>query len=147
LQGQNAKFYVGYIVVYILRFNQEDTVSGIVTIVVNKMNELNWSQSDLARRIDKKPQNIQQFIAGRVRQPRYLLQMLEALNIPLEVALKELDGNTLKYQQTLDERELAVLQLFRDMSEEGKKRIYSGKSSGTQQNIDDASVRLKKTYG
>jgi len=45
---------------------------------------LSWSQADLASRIDVKQQSIDQLESGKVRRPRYIVELSEALNVPLD---------------------------------------------------------------
>lgn len=45
---------------------------------------LNWSQAELADRIGVKQQSIDQLEAGKVSRPRYIVELSEALNIPLD---------------------------------------------------------------
>jgi len=45
---------------------------------------LNWSQAELAKRIGVKQQSIDQLESGKVRRPRYIVELSEALNVPLE---------------------------------------------------------------
>jgi phage repressor protein C with HTH and peptisase S24 domain len=45
---------------------------------------LNWSQAELARRIGVKQQSVDQLESGKVSRPRYIVELAEALNVPLE---------------------------------------------------------------
>jgi len=45
---------------------------------------LSWSQAELARRIGVKQQSIDQLESGKVMLPRYIVELSEALNLPLE---------------------------------------------------------------
>lgn len=45
---------------------------------------LRWSQADLANRIGVKQQSIDQLESGKVRRPRYIVELSEALNVPLD---------------------------------------------------------------
>ena len=45
---------------------------------------LAWSQAELARRIGIKQQSIDQLESGKVSRPRYIVELSEALNVPLE---------------------------------------------------------------
>ena len=45
---------------------------------------LNWSQAELARRLNVKQQSIDQLESGKVRSPRYVIELAEALSVPLE---------------------------------------------------------------
>jgi len=45
---------------------------------------LNWSQAELAERLDVKQQSIDQLEAGKVKSPRYVIELAQALNVPLE---------------------------------------------------------------
>ncbi len=45
---------------------------------------LTWSQAELARRIGVKQQSIDQLESGKVQRPRYVVELSETLNVPLE---------------------------------------------------------------
>ena len=45
---------------------------------------LTWSQAELARRIGVKQQSIDQLESGKVKRPRYIVELSEALNVPLD---------------------------------------------------------------
>ncbi len=45
---------------------------------------LNWSQAELAKRLDIKQQSIDQLESGKVKSPRYVIELAEALGAPLE---------------------------------------------------------------
>ncbi len=45
---------------------------------------LNWSQAELARRLNVKQQSIDQLESGKVTSPRYVIELAEALSVPLE---------------------------------------------------------------
>ena len=45
---------------------------------------LNWSQAELARRLNIKQQSIDQLEAGKVKSPRYVIELAETLGAPLE---------------------------------------------------------------
>ncbi|MDG2319440.1 MAG: S24 family peptidase [Rhodospirillaceae bacterium] len=45
---------------------------------------LSWSQTDLASRIGVKQQSIDQLESGKVRWPRYIVELSETLNVPLD---------------------------------------------------------------
>ncbi len=45
---------------------------------------LTWSQAELARRIGVKQQSIDQLESGKVDRPRYIVELSEALNVPLD---------------------------------------------------------------
>ncbi|WP_083761358.1 helix-turn-helix domain-containing protein [Nitrosococcus halophilus] len=46
--------------------------------------EQGWSQSELARRVKVKPQNIQQLEDGTVKQPRYLMELARVFGVTVE---------------------------------------------------------------
>lgn len=45
---------------------------------------LSWSQAELADRIGVKQQSIDQLEAGKVSRPRYIVELAEALNVPMD---------------------------------------------------------------
>ena len=45
---------------------------------------LSWSQADLADRIGVKQQSVDQLESGKVSRPRYIVELSEALNVPLD---------------------------------------------------------------
>ncbi len=45
---------------------------------------LNWSQAELARRLNIKQQSIDQLEAGKVKSPRYVIELATTLGVPLE---------------------------------------------------------------
>jgi phage repressor protein C with HTH and peptisase S24 domain len=59
-------------------------MAGIAERVVKRRQQLGLSQSALARRLNVKPQSIQQLEAGQVARPRYLLELARALEVDAE---------------------------------------------------------------
>lgn len=60
-----------------------------------------WTQADLAREAEVKPQSIQQLEAGAVQNPRYLVRLAEALGVELRWLHRGdiLDQNTIKWKE------------------------------------------------
>jgi phage repressor protein C with HTH and peptisase S24 domain len=63
---------------------------------------LGWSQAELARRLNVKQQSIDQLEAGKVSTPRYVIELADALSVPLEW-LRHGKGR-LRFGQTISAR-------------------------------------------
>ncbi|MBF0252016.1 MAG: helix-turn-helix domain-containing protein [Alphaproteobacteria bacterium] len=71
-------------------------------IVQMRMDALGLNQSELARLVGVKPQNIQQLLAGKVTNPRYLLKLAEAIGVTPGILLGEDDVHNFAAAQAPD---------------------------------------------
>lgn len=76
---------------------------------------LGLNQSELARRIKKRPQSIQALEAGKIRHPGYILQLADALGVsPQYLATGSDDGSTLPDTALLRVEGIAEAGAYRD---------------------------------